>query len=143
MLYAAYGTELNLIHMKYRCRNACIVGKGVIHGWRLAFKHHADIIKDNHSCVPVLVWRMPKNDIKKLDLYHGYPHYYMSTIVDVDMQNGNRMSAFVYVMKNRHADLECPTDTCFNLMEDGYTMNDIELSYLYEAKDEAYYESMK
>ena len=92
--------------MKYHRCNACIVGKGVRHGWRLTFKYHKDIIKDNHSRVPVLVWRMPENDIKELELYYGYPHYYMSTIVDINIQN-RKQNERVYM---RHEDINEETE---------------------------------
>lgn len=143
MLFAAYDSCLNTAHMKYHCPKAHIVGKGVLHGWRLVFRYHADIIKDATDFVPVLIWNVPKEDVYALDSYNCYPNYYISTIVDVAMVNGKHVSAFTYVMKDRNAPLEHPMDTYFKAIEDGYTANGIGLERLYDALEESYYESVK
>ncbi|MGN1126625.1 MAG: gamma-glutamylcyclotransferase family protein [Ruminococcus sp.] len=37
-LYIAYGSNLNLKQMKYRCPTAKLVGKGVVENYELQFK---------------------------------------------------------------------------------------------------------
>lgn len=56
MLYCAYGSNMNLDQMAYRCPKSKVVGNGKLYGWELVFNVHADIIKaDNDSVVPVVV----------------------------------------------------------------------------------------
>lgn len=143
MLYCAYGSDTNLNQMAYRCPNARVIGTGMLHGWRLVFKYHADIIPDLKSSVPVLVWDVSEEDIETLDMHAGYPKYYMTRSVTVDMDNGRTLCAFAYVMQPSFNTLEAPVDMYFNCIKDGYIENDMDLNYLYDAQHESFYESVK
>lgn len=143
MLYCAYGSNLNLNQMAFRCPNARVIGTGMLHGWRLVFKYHADIIPDKKSSVPVLIWDVPTEDIEALDMYEGYPRYYMARNVTVDMDDGRTLDAFAYVMQPSFNTFEAPVDMYFNCIKDGYVENDMDLNYLYEAQHESCYESVK
>lgn len=143
MLYCAYGSNLNLNQMDFRCPNSYVIGTGMLHGWRLVFKYHADIIPDGKSSVPVLIWDVPIEDIEALDMYEGYPRYYMTRNVTVDMDDGRTLDAFAYVMQPSFNTIEEPNNTYFNCIEEGYIENGMDLDYLYEAKKESFYESVK
>ena len=54
-LNAAYGSNLSVSQMAYRCPEAKIVGTGKINDYKLVFRYHADIEKSVGSYVPVLV----------------------------------------------------------------------------------------
>ena len=45
MLYVAYGSNMNLEQMAYRCPNSYVVCNGELHGWKLVFNFHADVVK--------------------------------------------------------------------------------------------------
>lgn len=63
MLYCAYGSNMSLDQMAYRCPKSKVVGNGKLYGWKLVFNVHADIIKaDNDSVVPVVVWNIDDDD---------------------------------------------------------------------------------
>lgn len=143
MLYAAYGSNINLSQMEYRCPNSSVIGTGMIHGYRLVFKYHADIIQDVQSSVPVLVWDTPEDDVEMLDLYEGYPNYYMTIPVDVDMDDGTTVCAFAYVMNEKYDTIERPDKMYYRCIEEGYVDNGMDLSYLCNAMEEAYYETIK
>ena len=135
MLYVAYGSNMNLEQMAYRCPNSYVVGKGVLKGWKLVFNVHADIIEtDNENdFVPVVVWSISDNDWHKLDMYEGYPSYYIKETVDVILDNGKIESAIVYVMTDNRKGIFPPIITYFECIHDGYIENGIDVEYLYEA----------
>ena len=89
MLYVAYGSNMNLKQMAYRCPNSKIVGNGKLNGWKLIFNIHADVVKGNkHDNVPVVVWDIAYEDWWMLDRYEGYPSYYVKEIVNVILEDG-------------------------------------------------------
>jgi hypothetical protein len=40
-LYAAYGSNINIVQMKMRCKEAYVVGRGEIDDYELEFRLHA------------------------------------------------------------------------------------------------------
>lgn len=133
--YCAYGSNLNIEQMKARCPSAKIIGSGMLRDWKLVFKYHADIIPDNGSSVPVVLWNITEDDLASLDMYEGYPNYYNTVIVDVETDDGI-VSAFVYVMNDKYNELEVPAASYFNTIADGYRDNELDMNYLYDAYNE-------
>ena len=78
-IYLAYGSNLNLRQMAYRCPTAKVLGSAKLTGYRLLFRGGnggavATIEKQKGESVPVMLWRIMPNDEKALDRYEGYPH---------------------------------------------------------------------
>ena len=48
--------------------------------------------------VPVAVWDIKPIDEMRLDRYEGYPSHYFKQDVSVKMNNGEELSAMVYIM---------------------------------------------
>ena len=70
--YLAYGSNLNIKQMAYRCPTARPVGTAVIKGYELLFKGsktgaYLTIEKAENSSVPVAVWEVTDDDEKRLD----------------------------------------------------------------------------
>ena len=61
-LYAAYGSNLNIMQMGYRCPTAKVVGIGKILDYKLTFRGVATIEKEAKKEVPVAVWEIKEND---------------------------------------------------------------------------------
>ena len=63
-LYVAYGSNMNLGQMSYRCPCSKRIGVGKIKGWKLIFNVHADVIKTNNEddAVPVVIWDIADED---------------------------------------------------------------------------------
>ena len=100
-LYVAYGSNLNLKQMAYRCPSASIFGTGQLTNWELLYRgsatnSHATIAKKQGSYVPVLLWSIEPEDEKRLDIYEGYPRYYYKQNVMVDI-DGKKKRAMVYI----------------------------------------------
>mgnify|MGYP000255432933 CR=1 FL=1 len=43
ILYAAYGSNINLEQMAYRCPNSTVAGAAMLKGYELQFRYHATI----------------------------------------------------------------------------------------------------
>ena len=93
-LYVAYGSNLNLKQMAYRCPSASIYGTGQLTNWELLYRgsatnSHATIAKKHGSYVPVLLWNIEPEDEKRLDIYEGYPrYYYKQNVIPSPSKNG-------------------------------------------------------
>ena len=136
MLYVAYGSNMNLEQMAYRCPNSKVVGNGKLCGWKLVFNVHADIIKSNkNDIVPVVVWNIADEDWRMLDRYEGYPSYYVKEVVDVVLDNGETEEAIVYVMAENRKGIYPPASSYFNCIFKGYIDNGIYTYYLFDALD--------
>ena len=78
--YLAYGSNLNLTQMRWRCPDARVLGTAEIADYRLLFKgsktgSYLTIEPFAGGKVPVAVWEVSIADEERLDRYEGYlPH---------------------------------------------------------------------
>ena len=84
-LYVAYGSNLNLQQMGWRCPMAKVVGIGVIENYQLLFNGVATIVPEEKAEVPVAVWEIQPRDEQSLDRYEGYPTLYRKEDIKVKM----------------------------------------------------------
>ena len=82
--YLAYGSNLNIEQMRYRCPTAKVVGTAIIKDYELLFKGsktgaYLTIEKCEGEYVPVGVWEVTPQDELSLDRYEGYPNFYYKT----------------------------------------------------------------
>lgn len=140
MLYVAYGSNMNLEQMSFRCPNSKVIGTGKLNGWKLVFNFHADIIKGKEKDeVPVVVWDINnKNDWKTLDMYEGCPSYYVKEMVEVALDNGENKEAIVYVMTDNRKGICPPSKSYFDGIISGCIDNGINVGYLYDALEYSY-----
>ena len=120
-LYAAYGSNLSVSQMSYRCPDAKVIGTGKIMDYKLVFRYHADIEKHDGAFVPVLIWSISKDDEKRLDKYEGVKGgYYHQEKVPVVMDDGKEITAMVYIMNSQDT-IEPPDFGYHQIIEGGYT----------------------
>lgn len=79
--YIAYGSNLNVEQMQYRCPGAQPVATAMLHGYQLLFKgsktgSYLTIEEKQGSYVPVAIWAVTSMDEKRLDRYEGFPTFY-------------------------------------------------------------------
>lgn len=79
--YIAYGSNLNVRQMRFRCPGARIIGTSVIQGYELLFKgsrtgSYLTIEPKEGESVPVAVWETTAEDEARLDRYEGFPAFY-------------------------------------------------------------------
>ena len=73
-LYFAYGSNINLGQMEYRCPDASVVGPVVLEGWELLFRRGgvATIAPKEGETVQGLLWSITPECERSLDRYEGY-----------------------------------------------------------------------
>ena len=83
MLYFAFGSNLHHKQMKRRCKDSKYIGCYTLKGYKLNFRNYyfgggvADIEKKKKSYVLGAIYKISKNDEKKLDRYEDYPRTYI------------------------------------------------------------------
>lgn len=140
-LYIAYGSNLNLEQMSYRCRRAKIYGKGLLKGYELLFKGtpgnaYLTIEPKRDSKVPVVVWDIKDEDEIALDRYEGYPSFYYKETIPVEFESGEVIEAMVYIMTNKIEDrihLNQPSSRYLETVREGYKSFGFNLKYIDEA----------
>ena len=120
-LYLAYGSNLSVDQMAFRCPEAKIVGRAVLKDWKLVFRTHADIEPCNGSEVPVLIWEIKPDDERNLDRYEGYPFYYIKKNLEVTMtETGENVTAMAYVMTRGRKAAVPPAKHYYDIISEGY-----------------------
>ena len=135
MLYVAYGSNINLTQMAFRCPHSKVVGKAMVKGWELEFRGVATIVPKPDTEVPVLLWKLDPRDVPALNRYEGFPHLYRQQEIEVETENGTA-KGMVYLM-NRGL-ISPPTQGYLQTIWDGYKANGMDTSYLVEATVRAY-----
>lgn len=137
--YLAYGSNLSVEQMRARCPGAIPVGNGVIRDYRLEFKFNADIVPYKGCEVPVGCWAITDKDEERLDLYEGFPEYYVKRNMTITVKTFKRkrlirVNAMFYVMREEH-DLYPPMPRYYEGIVEGYAnfkLNDIPLKAAYD-----------
>ncbi len=135
MYYFAYGSNLNLEQMKSRCPCSVPVVRAKLKDYQLGFNRTADILENKGSEVWGAIYDVPKGDMKALDRYEGYPHFYKKLDVKVESYRGKAYKVFTYAMIFEGA--ERPSDSYYRVIEEGYRNWGIGLKPLQQALDKS------
>lgn len=104
--YIAYGSNLNVGQMGWRCPDAVPVGTAFIKDYTLRFRgsmtgSYLTIEPEEGSKVPVGIWKVSAEDERHLDRYEGFPNFYYKKDFILDVDNGREvksMKCFAYIM---------------------------------------------
>lgn len=96
-LYIAYGSNINLEQMKYRCPHSKVVGISEIKNYELEFRGVATIVPQKGARVPVLIWDLDNRDLPTLNRYEGYPRFYRQEEMSFELE-GKEVEGMVYLM---------------------------------------------
>lgn len=127
-LYLAYGSNLNVRQMHFRCPGAKVIGTAEIRNYELLFKgswsgSYLTIEKKRGGKVPVAVWEVSAENEKALDRYEGFPTFYYkkNMNVNVELLDGTieRRAAFVYIMHEERS-LGEPSQAYVDVCREGY-----------------------
>ena len=139
-LYFAYGSNMNLNQMAFRCPDAEVVESVRLEGYRLAFRTNgggngvATILPDPNSHVDGVLWYISDRDENHLNHYEGYPYLYGKEMVTVTDQNGNRLKVMAYTMNRPYRDfLALPSRTYLEGILNGCRQNGIPTRTILEA----------
>jgi len=126
--YLAYGSNLNIRQMRYRCPTAKPIGITAISDYELLYKGsgtgaYLTIEPKKDGLVPIAVWEVTEADEKRLDAYEGCPTFYYKKELHlpVKLRNGKtkKVDAFIYIMheERRHG---LPSLAYIRTCEEGY-----------------------
>lgn len=138
-LYFAYGSNINLGQMSYRCPDASVVGPVALENYELLFRRggFATIAPKEGGKVHGLLWSLTPACEQSLDRYEGYPRFYDKRMVTVRDGLGRSLSAMVYIMDERFREPMLPTDSYYNGILEGYRQNGLPVTALKQAWDHA------
>ena len=140
-LYIAYGSNLNLPQMAFRCPTAEVAGVSELKDYELLFRGGrrgavATVEPKEGSFVPVLLWKIRQKDEEALDIYEGYPRLYDKQMMDVEL-DGRSVSAMVYIMTPGH-EFGVPSDYYADVIRQGYESAGFDTEVLDNAIDHAF-----
>ena len=130
MLYFAYGSNLNHLQMKRRCKDSIFLKKINLSNFKLTFRSKykaADIEPKKNSIVPGALFEISKSDEKKLDVYEDHPILYKKYYFTY---YGKKVMTYVMVKKTLFA---YPTERYLHVVKSGYKDCDLDISYLKNA----------
>lgn len=143
--YVAYGSNLNLIQMGYRCPDAKLVAKGFLSNYELLFcgqngNCYCTVKRHNGMSVPICIFSVSEKDIKSLDRYEGYPVHYRKVILkakDIILTDCTKYISqpFIYIMNEDMGGIGAPSHRYFNTVLQGYRDCGLDKWFLYKAYD--------
>ncbi len=138
-LYFAYGSNINLNQMSYRCPDASVVGPVALENYELLFRRggFATIAPKEGGKVHGLLWSLSPECERSLDHYEGFPRFYDKRMVTVRDAEGRSLSVMAYIMDERFREPMLPTDTYYNGILEGYRQNGLPVAALKKAWEHA------
>lgn len=110
-LYIAYGSNINLKQMAYRCPHSKVVGTSEIKDYELEFRGVATIVPNKGATVPVLIWELDERDLPVLNRYEGWPRLYRQETMSFEL-NGREVEGMAYLMN--YGELSPPSPQYYN-----------------------------
>lgn len=138
-LYFAYGSNINLEQMAYRCPDASVVGPVTLENYELLFRRggFATIAPCEGGKVHGLLWSLTPDCERSLDRYEGFPRFYDKRMVTVRDGEGRSLSVMAYIMDERFREPMLPSTTYYKGILEGYQRNGLPVAALKKAWDHA------
>ena len=127
MLYFAYGSNLNHLQMKKRCKDSIFLKKINLGNFKLTFRSKfraADIERKKKSIVPGALFEISKSDERKLDIYEDYPILYKKYYFTF-----YRKKIMTYTMTKKTI-FSYPTERYLDIVKKGYKDCKLDKKYL-------------
>lgn len=127
-LYFAYGANLNLLGMRFRCPAAKPVSAFLLHDYRLAFSGVATVQPCPGASVSGALWEITTECEDNLDVFEGFPFLYSKVYL-----SQSNMEFMAYVMNDDPP--ASPRRSYFNTILEGYQDWDLPVSELHRARE--------
>lgn len=146
-LYLAYGSNLSLDQMAWRCPHAYPVAAATLKDHRLLYKgsqtgSYLTVEPSEGDAVPLIVWKIDASDEAMLDRYEGCPGFYYKKDVEVELHSlldGSPMgtaTGLIYIMpEERH--LGRPSLDYVQICLGGYERFHLTTKYLDKALEDS------
>ena len=126
-LYFAYGANMPIDLMRWRCPDAVPIGAIMLRDWRLVFCQHATIEPAPGHAVPGCLWNITPACERELDQFEGFPHYYNKMWLE---QDGD---TFMCYDMNPPLSYSAPAPSYIDTLQKGYADWNLPVDYLDEA----------
>ena len=138
-LYFAYGSNINLDQMDYRCPDATVIGPVTLENYELLFRGSgvATIGPKEGGTVHGLLWQLTPDCERSLDRFEGFPHLYNKEPVTVRDAQGQEFTVMAYVMTERYRTPAIPPASYYHGIEEGYRQNGLPVPALKKAWENA------
>ncbi len=137
-LYLAYGSNMNLKQMAFRCPDAVPTDSFYLEGYELNFKgrgaFYATIDPKENSKVPVTIWEISAEDELNLDRYEGYPTFYRKEYFNLHIGDED-LEVMVYLMNAQ--EYGQPSAEYIHTIASGYKSAGFSPKTLYEFVDQS------
>lgn len=131
--YFAYGMNTNLDSMAQRCPGAFCLGSSQLEGYKFAFRKHADVELGNpDDKVDGVLWQLDDDDLYSLDVFEGFPNYYLRCKAWVHSDEIGWVKAWIYTMADQDY-LSEPSDSYVSMCREGYIQNRVSTKQIDEA----------
>ena len=134
-LYIAYGSNINLEQMAYRCPHSKVLGISEIKDFELEFRGVATIVPKVNASVPVLIWELDERDLPILNRYEGWPRLYRQEKMEFEL-NGKTFEGMAYLMN--YGKIAPPSQQYYNTILQGYRENGLDESFLQKALENSF-----
>ena len=134
-LYIAYGSNINLEQMAYRCPHSKVLGISEIKDFELEFRGVATIVPNKGAAVPVLIWKLDERDLPTLNQYEGWPRLYRQEKMEFEL-NGKTFERMAYLMN--YGKITPPSQEYYNTILQGYRENALDESFLQKALENSF-----
>ncbi len=134
-LYIAYGSNINLEQMAYRCPHSKVLGISEIKDFELEFRGVATIVPKENASVPVLIWELDERDLPILNRYEGWPRLYRQEKMEFEL-NGKTFEGMAYLMN--YGKIAPPSQEYYNTILRGYRENGLDESFLQKALENSF-----
>lgn len=134
-VYAAYGSNMNILQMKMRCPNSKLLGTGILNDYNLEFRGNgvATIVREEGQTVPIVLWEITQNCERCLDVYEGYPRLYIKRDILVNTSK-ETIKAMAYIMNEPYCEFRSePSERYYDVIKEGYQQNEIDTIVLRSA----------
>ena len=135
-VYVAYGSNMAIEQMAFRCPEATLLGTGALQNWRLMFKGsktgaYATIEREKGCTVPILLWDITETDEAYLDHYEGFPNFYYKKNIMAETPEGKK-KGMVYIMHEVRK-LALPSERYYDILAKAYRKFGFDMKILEEA----------
>ena len=131
-LYIAYGSNINLEQMAFRCPHSRVVSVSEIKNFELEFRGVETIVPKENASVPVLIWELDERDLPILNRYEGYPNFYRQEKLEFEL-GGEKFEGMAYLMNK--GEISPPSYAYYMTILRGYKENGLDESFLQKALD--------
>lgn len=125
--YFAYGANLNVEGMRFRCPQARPVARIELNNYQLVFRGVADLISKKGSKATGVIWNITKECEKSLDRFEGYPFLYGKKFFEVELNGKVEEVMFYYMLKR---DFDFPNKPYYETIKGGYVDFCLDLDFL-------------